>query len=568
MPWNGGFFTSLTPPIRSQADTGSELAREWANPSVVVATVLMFVGGNVVQEALAQTTGEVFTPVCFSFGWVSYALSSLKDVFGEGRLLPQPDYPVKVFNVMSGYYRVNKNWLIGRIVRDHESWISKFEPLSHSGIRIAIFEAMPVTQRKPVPFRFNTRYFLGVMVMVVQLVVAAIPTIRTQGHEWGILAITGFGTLLVVIMGSLPQWWVEKVPNKLDSNKVFALTSGNGSRDVIIIKGEGRCLDLEDLAILDSPRTGKPWTKSGKFSLPSCNSWGREAKMMFGHPVGFQITRMVCIFQTLGWFLILISLAGIRSHTWCLFAVGAMGLIHNSILANLKREPKTRNLPLKLLDTISTNKIMDGLMDLEETHERCGKALLQEFFPGKLRADEEEWWEIDKEKRSSTKYDIKRLKECARRLRPRSMLPKYNLHATICSPTSPMAPNFPLEREAGQAMSTSVTQTYEEVPKKAPTLTLRSVPSSPEASHYQSNLGFIDDQLYRARSLEPIIQPTITRTESRAMSTARSLDLAVETDGIDGTMTSEVVGNLRVARPVSTVDDTSTLTMPKRPYWD
>src|SRR5947208_2694275 len=112
LPQWSDIFSPHTPPIGGWADTGTELRREWANPSVVVATVLIFVGGNVIHEALAQTTGRLFTPVCFSFGWVTYALASLKNVFAEGRLLPLPDYPVKVYNVASGYSRMNKNWLL------------------------------------------------------------------------------------------------------------------------------------------------------------------------------------------------------------------------------------------------------------------------------------------------------------------------------------------------------------------------------------------------------------------------------------------------------------------------
>ncbi|KAM7216553.1 hypothetical protein V8F06_008081 [Rhypophila decipiens] len=430
LTWAGG----QTPFTEPAGDTWSELAREWANPSVVVATVLMFVGGNVVHEALAQTTGRAFTPVTFSFGWPAYALSSLKGALGEGRLLPPPDYPVKVFNLMSSYYRVNKNWIIGRIVRDHEAWISKADPSNNSGIRIAIFEATPDERRaKKSEFRYGPMHLIGATVMAVQLIIAAIPTMRTNGHEWGILAITALGTLLSLLMGALPQWVAEKKPRTRDSNKVFALTTGNGSRDVMIIKGEGRCPDLECLATLDSPITASPWTTMERFSLSRQNSLSRDAKMIFGRPVGYQITRCVCVIETLGWLLILVSLAGIRSHTWCLIAVGAIGLVHNSMLADLQRSPTARDPPLKLLDTISTRKIMDGLMDLEMTHAGCGQPLLREFFPGTLRHEEEQWWTASRNDRPNTAYDRKRLKEYVRRDRPRSMLPTYNLHANSSS---------------------------------------------------------------------------------------------------------------------------------------
>ncbi|KAI0399682.1 hypothetical protein F4802DRAFT_588429 [Xylaria palmicola] len=425
---------SQTPPMDILTDTGTELAREWANPSVAVATVLMLVGGNVIREAFAQSTGKLWTPVCFSFGWVAYAFSSLKDSFGEGRLLPHADYPVKVFNLDSGYYRVNKNWIIGRIVRDHEALMAKNNLFNDSAIRIAIFEAMPVNQRGPLSFQYNTRHLLGAVVMIAQLVIAAIPTIRTQGNEWGILAITGFGTLLSLIMGSLPQWWAEKMPSNQSSKKVFALTVGNGSRDIMIIKGEGRCLDLEELAAIGSPRSTRIWSKMKAMSVPRSDSKGRDAKTILGRPLGFLITQCVCIFEALGWFLILISLAGIRSHTWCLIVVGMIGWVNNVMLADLKREPQTRNLPLKLLDTISTHKTMDGLMDLEVTHTGCGEALLSEFFPGRLRPDEEEWWRGEK-KKSETEYDKKRLVDSRHRHCPRSMLPRYNLHATPANPS-------------------------------------------------------------------------------------------------------------------------------------
>ncbi|KAI3316454.1 hypothetical protein HD806DRAFT_517540 [Xylariaceae sp. AK1471] len=437
MLWNSIIINnSQTPPMDVRTGTGTELAREWANPSVAVATVLMFVGGNVIQEAFAQSTGNLLTPVCFSFGWVAYALSTVKDSFGEGRLLPLTDYPVKVFNLDSGYYRVNKNWLIGRIVRDHEASMSQNHLFNDSAIRIAIFEAMPVNQRAQLSFKYNTQHLLGAIVIIAQHVIAAIPTIRTQGNEWGILAITGFGTLFSLIMGLLPQWWAEKMPSNQSSKKVFALTVGNGSRDIMIIKGEGRCIDLEELATMSSPRTARIWSKIKTMSVPRSDSKGRNAKTIFGRPLGFMITRFVCVFEALGWFLILISLAGIRSHTWCLIVIGVIGWVHNVALADLTLEPESRNLPLKLLDTISTHRTMDGIMDLEVTHGGCGEALLPEFFPGRLRPDEDEWWR-EKEKRSETTYDKTRFADCRRRLCPRSMLPRYNLHATTANPTVP-----------------------------------------------------------------------------------------------------------------------------------
>jgi hypothetical protein len=83
---------------------GSLLRSQWINPSDVL-SVLMIIGGDIVQKALAETSGGLFTPVCFSFGWVAYSFTALVNLLGDGRLLPEPDYPVKVFNLGNRYER-------------------------------------------------------------------------------------------------------------------------------------------------------------------------------------------------------------------------------------------------------------------------------------------------------------------------------------------------------------------------------------------------------------------------------------------------------------------------------
>jgi len=118
--------------------TITELAAQFSTPSDV-SSVLMIIGGDVVQKALAQTTGCWYTPVCFSFGWVGYAFMILINIIGDGRLLPPPDYPVKVFD--KWYSRDSKNWLIGRILRDNEAYTSRRYPESKHSLRITVWEA-------------------------------------------------------------------------------------------------------------------------------------------------------------------------------------------------------------------------------------------------------------------------------------------------------------------------------------------------------------------------------------------------------------------------------------------
>lgn len=104
--------------------TLEQLRQQWINPSDV-STILMIIGGDVVQNAFAQGTAKLYTPVCFSFGCVAYAFIALVNILGESLLLPRPDCPVKVFNLEPGYSRENKNWVVGRVLRDLEAQVKE-----------------------------------------------------------------------------------------------------------------------------------------------------------------------------------------------------------------------------------------------------------------------------------------------------------------------------------------------------------------------------------------------------------------------------------------------------------
>lgn len=93
---------------------GAALSRRWANPSDIL-SLLLIVGGDIVQKAIAQLHGLSsppflhgrrlsFTPVAFSFGWVAFAFLSLTSAIGEKRLMPAPDCPSIVVNCASRGY--------------------------------------------------------------------------------------------------------------------------------------------------------------------------------------------------------------------------------------------------------------------------------------------------------------------------------------------------------------------------------------------------------------------------------------------------------------------------------
>ena len=209
----------------SSPSTGSLLRDQWKNPSDVL-SVLLIIGGDIVQKALAETSGGLFTPVCFSFGWVAYSFTALVNILGDGRLLPEPDYPVKVFNLGNGYVRENKHWVIGRIGRDNETFMTREHPLEGGALRISIFEAGKCTTTAAVSGSGRVRVW-SLVTMVLQFGIAAIP-VGVWG-EWGVMMITGAGTLGALVAGALPQWRAEKLPTKRSSKKNFAISSGNVS---------------------------------------------------------------------------------------------------------------------------------------------------------------------------------------------------------------------------------------------------------------------------------------------------------------------------------------------------
>ena len=129
--------------------TSHQLATQWVNPSDV-STILFVLGGDVVQKAFSQATGKSYVPVCFSFGCVAYAFVALVGIIGDGRLLATPDYPCKVLNLKSGYLRENKNFVLGRLLRDLEAIETRQENVSSEevgeeggnyGLKITVFEA-------------------------------------------------------------------------------------------------------------------------------------------------------------------------------------------------------------------------------------------------------------------------------------------------------------------------------------------------------------------------------------------------------------------------------------------
>ncbi len=368
--------------------SSSEVRAQWTNPSNIV-DFLLLVGGDVITVALAQLSGSNWlTPVPFSFGWVAYGFSSLVSAFGEKKLMPPPDIPSIVINADTGYARNNQSWLLGRLLRDFEDgyWmdaknkndldvmlgkVQNGETRSSSsprdltpkaGLCISVYEADPsLKARRIVPGVF---FWLGYGVAIVQLIIASLPLIIWRNGDYSALAITFGGTCLAFTTGNLRQWRSERYNCRPRSKKAFVLTRGNGAQHALVILGQGNGLDLEDLAS------------------------SREA-----HQASIGTRSLIFVFAIL-WVALLITVDGLKDHTWFVVAVGGLGSLYTTILAGLQQTPEQVGIPLRWTGHCFVNKkVMIALIEAEKYRTGLGRAMLNTFFPGPRSQEEDIFWE-------------------------------------------------------------------------------------------------------------------------------------------------------------------------------
>jgi hypothetical protein len=314
--------------------------------------------------------------------------------------MPLPDCACKVINGDTGYVRDNTSWVIGRIVRDYESWMDNgqangpikshlktmidnrwhFEQLQaenkeqgsgrlvekpkQASLCVSVFKAGLAVKGQPGK---DLVYYLGFATSIVQLGIAAIPA--GIFGDWSIFLITIAGILLSFITGSLPQWKQEKWACRDHSEKRVVLTRGNGSQHAIVILGNGKGLDMEDLA-------------AGQTNVDVSTSW---------------LTRICVIVLATFWILLLITAAGIKQNTWFLLAIGAIGIFQNICVAGWRRVPHAYGIPLEFVEVIGAEKVMKTLFEVEDKYPRIGASMVSIFFPGKLfPAERLQWEEYDR----------------------------------------------------------------------------------------------------------------------------------------------------------------------------
>ncbi|KAI0838238.1 hypothetical protein F5Y06DRAFT_287346 [Hypoxylon sp. FL0890] len=218
------------------ATSTNELRSQWGNPGDIL-SLLLLIGGDIMQKAVAQLVGHrirlygcrnrdiSIALVAFSFGWAAYGFSNLLSAVGDMNLMPASDCPSLL--VLG----------LGRLLRDHEIRCDVDpRPLDEGGraesIRIDVFNLLPVSRPAS-----DFVWWLGWVTLLVQVGIAVIPWVLYD--DWGIMLVTLCGKFLVATTCALPQWTEEKLAGpQLKRDKVTCLTR------TFILRSETRWMSL------------------------------------------------------------------------------------------------------------------------------------------------------------------------------------------------------------------------------------------------------------------------------------------------------------------------------------
>ncbi|KAF3912020.1 hypothetical protein ABW21_db0200094 [Orbilia brochopaga] len=380
----------------------NEFSRQWRNPKDIL-SLLLLVGGDIVQKAIAQLFGVFIypskrlpriylTPVAFSFGWIAYAFISLASVVSDKQLMPStPDSSSMVINCRTGYARSSQSWLLGRIIRDHELKVEAqsdeqtlklpnaeylrdvglayHDPL-HVSLRIDIFELKRGGDFRP---QIDHVWIMGWLTIAVQLGVSAIPW--GLNGNWAIFVITISGTLFALLTGSLRQWNLEKWPGR-QLNKTISSDSGNGKRkmpsthsptaptgsDVEKANASPSRAELPRVHEASRCTCRNPVPKETKMKTV-CLTKGnghRHVMAIVGSETAWDLESLATATSNslpetpwclgalaIAWVCLLVSVSGIESDTWFLILVGGLGMVQNIYASSASRSPQSMGLALE-----------------------------------------------------------------------------------------------------------------------------------------------------------------------------------------------------------------------------
>ncbi|KAF5629780.1 hypothetical protein F52700_7527 [Fusarium sp. NRRL 52700] len=363
--------------------TSHILAQQWHNPSDVL-SILLLLGPETVQLAIAQLSGRLVTPVAFSFGWVAFSANALLAVLGDGQLMPQSEIRnLLVIGAKSQFIRQNNSWVVGRLFRDLDAAadremenremehvppvgsphrprflpVSSPSPKGHGGkrsweaLRISVYKTVDDEHRGGV-VSIDWIWIASWVSIAAQLSISIIPWALSEEAAWQPFFITASGTLLSLLSSSLPQWKQEKWASPRRGGSTVTLTRGNGYRHAITILGrQGIGLDIEILA------TGTRTTTA---------------------PI---LTRILSAAFAVLWLALLITVAGLSQQTWYVLGVGLLGSVQNIIASAVPRKPSALGFHLELVEILRGKSVSEVLKAAETKYPSVGASLLPIFFP-------------------------------------------------------------------------------------------------------------------------------------------------------------------------------------------
>ena len=194
------------------SNTSAVLKAQWSDPNEAV-TILLLIGGDIVQKAIAQLAGiGPLISVAFSFGWVNFAFYNLLAALGDGYLMPRPatGSAALLINIESGYRRTNSSWILDQILKSVETEVGT----TLAPLYVSIYN---VYGRSVHSAKRDWRWWMSIGTILLQLLVSAIPYYKDG--DYSVLLLTSFGTSLAIIHGSLPQWKKEKWAGRLDRKR-------------------------------------------------------------------------------------------------------------------------------------------------------------------------------------------------------------------------------------------------------------------------------------------------------------------------------------------------------------
>ncbi|KAJ7261487.1 hypothetical protein C8J57DRAFT_1232346 [Mycena rebaudengoi] len=157
---------------------------------------------------------------------------------------------------------------------------------------------------------------------------------------------------------------------------------------------------------LNSPRSIPAAKLNLKNGLKSRRALEKQQDLAGAPEVYDKLTDPATILLTTLWILHLITTQSLSSDGWFTLAVGALGMIQNTIAAGTRRTPAALGLPLDEINSVTEEKVFPTLQKADSFEPGVGLALLDVFFPGGLWEDEEMWRETRKKEIALMKAKI------------------------------------------------------------------------------------------------------------------------------------------------------------------